>query len=89
MTLADLRGLIRVRNAFLNRTQLQFTLDLANHGIWPGEIDPSLEADVNGAREWRTQFGRLVERKGVLSLEPVDLDVRSGYSSRVAGGQVQ
>ena len=50
MTLADLRGLIRVRNAFLNRTQLQFTLDLANHGIWPGEIDPSLEADVNGAR---------------------------------------
>ncbi len=42
MTLADLKGLIRVRNAFLNRTQLQFTLDLANHGNWPGEIDPSV-----------------------------------------------
>ena len=70
MTLAGLKGLIRTRNTFQNRTPLQFTLDLANHGIWPGEIDPSVEADVNGAREWRTPFGRLVERQGMLSLEP-------------------
>jgi hypothetical protein len=71
MTLADLKSLIRVHNAFRNRTPLQFTLDLANHGIWPREIDPSLEADADGAREWRTPFGRLVERKGVLKLELV------------------
>jgi hypothetical protein len=71
MTLADLKSLVRVRNTFLNRTPLQFTLDLANHGIWPREIDPSAEVDVTGAREWRTPFGRLVERKGMLSLEPL------------------
>ena len=72
MTLANLKSLIQLRNKFSkNRSKLQFTLDLANHGIWPGEIDPSLEADVNGAREWRTPFGRLVECKGVLSLEPL------------------
>jgi hypothetical protein len=71
MTLAGLKSLIRTRNTFQNRTPLQFTLDLANHGIRPGEIDPSVEADVNGARdEWRTPFGRPVERQGVLSLEP-------------------
>jgi hypothetical protein len=72
MTLANLKSLIRLSNMFpKNRTKLQFTLDLASHGIWPGEIDPSLEADVNGAREWQTPFGRLVECKGVLSLEPL------------------
>ncbi len=72
MTLANLKILIQLRNKYSkNRTRLQFTLDLANHGIWPGEIDPSLEADVNGAREWRTPFGRLVECRGVLSLEPL------------------
>ena len=70
MTLANLKSLIRLHNMFRNRTTLQFTLDLANNGIWPGEIDPSLEADVNGAREWQTPFGRLVECKGALSLEP-------------------
>jgi len=51
MTLAGLKSLIRTRNMFRNRTPLQFTLDLANHGIWPGEIDPTVEADLNGARE--------------------------------------
>lgn len=72
MTLANLKSLIQLRNKFpKNRTTLQFTLDLANHGIWPGEIDPDLEANVNDAREWQTPFGRLVECKGVLSLEPL------------------
>ena len=71
MTLADLKSLIRVRNTSGSRTPLQFTVDLAANGIWPREIDPNLGTDVNGAREWPTPFGRLIERKGVLSLEPL------------------
>ena len=36
-----------------------------------GEIDPGLEIDAHGAREWPTPFGRLIERRGVLGLEAV------------------
>jgi hypothetical protein len=74
MTKRELLSFIRIRNIRgvpCAASPAAFTLDACQSGFNPAELGEVVESGTNGDRilTWRTQWGAVVERRGLLRLE--------------------